>query len=273
MIVERKVWENEGLLASTSKCLPVGGKGGLRRATSVRSGHALGWTRGGSGGEGTASIGSWYRGGCTALSTGMLGPRIQLAITSQQPQKNSERPWRRPRCRLRKSTGFTNAWMYAICRVTCNLLKFFRDLSNLSQLYTWKKKKRKKKKERKKKETWKTLLYRRRGRKSNSYCAPKSKAHSIPAWIRRRRRSFEKLLCVRSVKKWRVSHEKNETKKFVNKSNKSLRYYLNIFSFENFAPKILLLAADHWIIDCLEKEIKKERERVSSERMKELEIW
>lgn len=150
MIVERKVWENEGLLASTSKCLPVGGKGGLRRATSVRSGHALGWTSGGSGGEGTASIGSWYRGGCTALSTGMLGPRIQLAITSQQPQKNSERPWRRPRCRLRKSTGFTNAWMYAICRVTCNLLKFFRDLSNLfsrNYIYlVWKQKRKKEKK-------------------------------------------------------------------------------------------------------------------------------
>ena len=112
--------KERNFLWNTSKCLPVGGNGGLRSATSVRSGHAFGWTNGGSGGDGTASIGSWYRGGCT-LSTGMLGPRIQLAITSQQPQKNSERPWRRPRCRLRNSTGFTNAWMYAICRVTWNL--------------------------------------------------------------------------------------------------------------------------------------------------------
>lgn len=168
--------------ASTSKCLPVGGKGGLRRATSVKSGHALGWTSGGSGGEGTASIGSWYRGGCTVLSTGMLGPRIQLAITSQQPQKNSERPWRRPRCRLRKSTGFTNAWMYAICRVTCKFIKIlsWQMLANafpmIFLIYSlaiihlvWKKKKER---------TWKTLSY-GRGESSNSNCAPESKAHPV----------------------------------------------------------------------------------------------
>lgn len=42
-----------------------------------------------------------------------------------------------------------------------------------------------------------------------------------------------------------LSHVKcNKKKKFVNQVIKVYEYYLNIFSFENFIPKILLLAAE-----------------------------
>lgn len=38
--------------------------------------------------------------------------------------------------------------------------------------------------------------------------------------------------------------KRNKKKKFVNQVIKVYEYYLNIFSFENFIPKILLLAAE-----------------------------
>lgn len=83
-----------------------------------------GWWMGGGGGGtnkfpcGTSTTNS--ASSMAGLSLAEAGYWLRLLIQSyRKPQHNLKAACRSPRCSTRNSIGFTNACMYAICRVTC----------------------------------------------------------------------------------------------------------------------------------------------------------
>lgn len=103
-------YRNEDIF-TTTRCLALGGKGGFKSATSVRSQAAvdIGCTKGGSGGDGTFNGGS-YLGGCTLwIVLFAVVPKIHRAMLSQQVQQTSDIPCLRPLCKVKKRVGLTKA--------------------------------------------------------------------------------------------------------------------------------------------------------------------